>query len=76
MMNFHTFEDNPVDKLRRECGQLLVHRAIDRDDWISQGILDIAAGNKTNWTPQQWDVLLTDMHASRIRVSDWLDLNT
>ena len=74
-MNFHTLQADPVDRLRDVAGELLVHRAIDRDDWISQSLLDIAAGAQIDWTPNEWNALLTDIHASRLRVSDWLDLN-
>ena len=65
-----------VMMLREAAGNLLVSRLVERDDWISQGVFDIAAGNRTNWTPQDWRTLLNDLRASRVKLTDWLDLNT
>ena len=75
-MNFQTAEARGVDQLRDTAGRLLVRRAIDRDDWISEAIFDIAAGSKVHWTPQQWKALDHDLHACRLKLADWLDLNT
>ena len=69
-----TPELDPVDRLRRDAGRLLVSRAIDRDDWISQAVLDIAAGSKIDWTPADWQILVRDLKAGRLNISDWLDL--
>ena len=71
-MNLQT---HSVDQLRDCAGRLLVRRAVDRNDWISDAIFDIAAGSKLNWTPQEWKALDHDLHACRLRLNDWLDLN-
>ena len=75
-MNFFTPAPDPVDRLREDAGHLLVCRAVNRSDWISEALLDIAAGKQTHWTPQEWDVLLADVRATRLHIADWLDLNT
>ena len=75
-MNGPTGELAPVDRLRDEAGRLLISRAIDRDDWISQAVLDIAAGSRRDWTPANWRALVRDLKACQLRISDWLDLNT
>ena len=75
-MNSCTPELDPVDHLRSEAGHLLVRRAVDRSDWISDAILDIAAGQRVHWTPQDWNTLLTDLRRSPGSLADWLDLNT
>jgi len=64
-----------VDRLRESAGHLLTARAVNRDDWISEAVLDIAAGNRTHWTPQQWRTLLRDLRRSPGKLGDWLDLN-
>ena len=82
-MNRLETEEDAADKaalrvmmLREAAGHLLVRRLVDRDDWISQGIFDIAAGARTDWTPQDWRTLLRDLKASQLKLTDWLDLNT
>ena len=75
-MNGPTSELEPVDRLRDEAGRLLVCRAVERDDWISQSLLDIAAGSRKKWNPSEWRGLICDLQACRLRISDWLDLNT
>ena len=65
----------PADRLR-EHGRLLVRRAVLRDDWIGETLLDLAAGDQTEWTPQQWDALLRDIGESDMTIDEWLDFNT
>ncbi len=74
-MNGPTPPPDPVDQLRSAAGHLLTARAVNRDDWISDAVLDIAAGDRTHWTPQQWHALLTDLRRSPGNLTDWLDLN-
>lgn len=74
-MNFPTAQVDPVEQLRESAGRLLIRRAILRDDWIAEAIFIIAAGDKTDWTPPEWDGVLADLKACRLRVNDWLDLN-
>ena len=77
-MNFSTSEPDPaeiVDRLREAAGQLLLRRVIDRDDWIGLAVLDIAAGDRQHWTPQDWHTLLAELHRTPGKLSDWLDLN-
>ncbi len=62
-----------VDRLREEAGHLLVRQIIDRNDWISDALLDIAAGGRKSWTVPDWDALLEDLEACPLLVSDWLD---
>ena len=66
----------PVTDRLREHGRLLVRRAVKRDDWIADALLDLAAGDQTQWTPQQWDALLTELAASDMTIDEWLDFNT
>ena len=50
----------------RDHGRLLVRRAVLRDDWIADALLDLAAGDKQQWTPQEWFDLQMDMETSDI----------
>ena len=75
-MNFCTSEVDPVVRLRSSAGHLLTRRVVDRDDWVSEAVLDIAAGHQTQWTPKQWNTLLHDLKRSPGTLADWLDLNT
>ena len=74
-MNFAPSELDPVDRLRNEVGHLLVRRAVDRDDWVSETLCDIAAGNRTDWDTQDWTALLTGLKRTELCITDWLDLN-
>ncbi len=65
-----------LDQLRDDAGRLLVRRAINRDDWISDAILDIAAGDREDWSTEDWNTLLSELQTCRLRLADWLDLNT
>ncbi len=78
-MNFCTSEVDPgeiVERLRDEVGHLLVRRVVDRDDWVSDAVLDIAAGNRKSWTYSDWHMLLVDLRRTPGKLADWLDLNT
>lgn len=54
-------------------GRLLVKRAVNRDDWISEALFDMAAGDQIEWTPQQWDALLTELARSDMTISEFID---
>ena len=56
-------------------GHLLVRRAILRDDWIADAILDLASAHRTYWTPRSWQVLLKELRNSPDTIADWLVLN-
>ena len=61
------------DELKNEVGHLLVRRVIERDDWTSEAIFNIAAGDKPTWTPEEWATLTHDLKKSQLRVSKWLE---
>jgi hypothetical protein len=67
--------DDTIDRLRDEAGHLLVARACDRDDWIGAAILDIAMGEKLDWTLGEYRKLLADLRRTPGKLTDWLDLN-
>jgi hypothetical protein len=67
---------DPITQLRNTAGHLQVHCACDRTDWIGDAVLDIAAGDRINWTPSDWRTLLQDLRRSPGTLTDWLDLNT
>lgn len=54
----------------------MVRRVIDRDDDIAEAVFDIAAGDRQHWTSQDWRTVLADLSGCRLRLADWLDLNT
>ncbi len=64
-----------VNRLRDTAGHLLISRVVNRDDWVSQSVFDIAAGDRKSWTVTDWDELLADLDACQLCLSDWLDLN-
>jgi hypothetical protein len=53
-------------------GHLLVRRAILRDDWISEAILELAAGDKLEWTVPEWDTLTAELAGCDLTIEDWL----
>jgi hypothetical protein len=57
-------------------GHLLVRRAVLRDDWISEEILELAANGQREWTVAEWSDLLAELKASKMRLRDWLVLYT
>lgn len=59
-----------------DYGHLLVRRAVLRDDWISDEILELAANGQRDWTVAEWTALLTELQASKLRLRDWLILYT
>jgi hypothetical protein len=58
----------------RDHGRLLVRRAIHRDDWIADALLDLAAADQTDWTPDQWHDLEMELEASDMTIDDFLVL--
>ncbi len=57
-------------------GSLLIRRAVLRDDWISDTLLDLAAAGRIKWTLAEWEVLLAEMATSKLTVGEWLTLYT
>ena len=51
-------------------GSLLIRRAVLRDDWISDALLDLAAAGREKWTLQQWHTLLAELAASDLTVEE------
>lgn len=66
--------DTTTAERLKEHARLLVRRAINRDDWIADALLDLAAGDQTEWTVQEWDALLTELEASDMTIDDFLTL--
>jgi hypothetical protein len=64
------------DQQLSDYGHLLVRRAINRDDWISEEILELAANGQREWTVAEWGALLAELKASKMRLRDWLVLYT
>ena len=62
---------SPAERLA-DCGRLLVRRAILRDDEIAEAIFEIAANGKREWTPAEWDTLLTELKRTDMTVEEWL----
>ena len=56
-------------------GHLLVKRAAFRDDLVGETILDLAAGDRQDWTVQQWLLVLSSLKVSKLKVKDWLLLD-
>jgi hypothetical protein len=67
-------ERTPAERLR-DHGRLLVRRAVKREDWITDALLDLAAGDQQQWTPQERFDLLMDMEASDMTIDEWLDFH-
>lgn len=64
---------DPRYRLQEEAGHLLVRRAIVRDDWIADAVLDIAAIGKTQWTPSEWNALLAELSQESAKLAEWID---
>ena len=62
-----------LQRLIEECGQRLIRRVIEQDDWAAEAIFDIAAGDKVNWTPIEWAAVLCDLERSPLKVNDWIE---
>ena len=61
------------DRLLDEVGNVLVRRVIERDDWATEAVFDIAAGDKTEWTPIEWAAVISDLERCKLKVKDWLN---
>ena len=51
---------------------LLVCRAIERDDAISDAVLEILAGSQREWTLDEWENLLATGLADRRKIRHFL----
>ena len=60
------------EKLRKEFGKVLVRRAIQSDGWAADAIWDIAAEDRVEWTPDDWNRVIRDLDNCQLRISDWL----
>ena len=65
--------EQTTEDLRDEVGHHLVRRVIERDDWASEAIFDIAAGDKKEWTPIEWAAVLCDLERCKLKVNEWLE---
>ena len=61
------------DRLNDEVGHILVRRVIEYGDWASEAIFEIAAGDKTHWTPIEWAAVLCDLERCKLKVTEWLE---
>ena len=70
------------DNRLEDHGSLLMRRAVLRDDWIGEELLNLAAAaympkNGANaWTLKEWDTLLAEVQSSTLTVNEWLTLYT
>jgi len=64
--------EQSIQRLEEEFGQVMVRRVIERDDWASEAIFDVAAGDKTNWSPLEWAAVICDLERCKLKVTDWL----
>lgn len=55
-------------------GHLIVRRAVQRDDWISDTIFELAAQGRSDWSQQDWDTLLAELDSCNDKLADWLIL--
>lgn len=66
-------EQTPKERLLAEYGHRQVNRVLEEDNWASELICDIAAGDKTHWTPVEWAAVLCDLERCKLKVKDWCD---
>ena len=71
-MSTHLAPDRTTADRLADHGRLLVRRAILRDDWIPHALFDLAAGDQTDWTPQEWFDLSMELENSDMTISDFL----
>ncbi len=64
------------DQQLADYGHLLVRRAICRDDWVAEEILELAANGQRDWTLAEWKALVSELKKSDLRLRDWLVLYT
>jgi hypothetical protein len=58
-------------------GHLLVRRAMQRDDWITKALIDLAAADQKEWTFEEWHALLAELdNAGDMTISEFLDFYT
>ena len=72
-MGFKPINDtpDPCDTLA-EHGRLLVRRVAQREDETGEALFTLAAGDRTNWTPTEWQALLADLDADDRTVRQYL----
>lgn len=66
-------EPTPRDRLLLQYGNRQVNRVIEEDNWAAELIFDIAAGDKTFWTPLEWAAVLSDLERCKLKVSEWVE---
>ncbi len=56
----------------------MVSRVVAEENWASEVIFNIAAGDRTEWTPLDWQAVLSDLDRCKLKVEDWVNaqLNT
>lgn len=67
-MNTHP---SPADILAA-YGHLIVRRAVLREDDISQALFDLAAGDRIQWTLEDWQPILADLLNCNDKIEDWI----
>ncbi len=68
-------EQTIQERLVTAVGNLRVSRVVKRDDWTSEAIFNIAAGDKTEWSPLEWQAVLSDLTNCKLKVADWLEVS-
>ncbi len=75
ILNMDTREQTIDERLISAVGSLRVSRVVKRDDWAAEAIFNIAAGDKIEWTPLEWQAVLLDLENCKLKVSDWLEVS-
>ncbi len=70
-MNERTIEERLINAV----GNLRVSRVVQRNDWTTEAIFDIAAGDQTEWTPLEWQAVLSDLDNCKLKVADWVKVS-
>ena len=65
--------DELKQKLIEEYGNRMIRRVLEQDDWASEAICEIAAGDRKQWTPIEWQAVLSDLERSPLKVKEWVD---
>lgn len=68
------YDPTPAEYLE-DYKHLLVRRAVQRDDAVSEAIFTLA-DDKKEWTLEEWNTLLADLDKCDLTIGEWLVLYT
>lgn len=68
----HSPQQKTPHDILSDCGGLLVRRVVERDDEITDALMEVATAGRTHWTYRDAERLVHSLKTCQLTVAEWL----